>query len=404
MVSFGENNLSWIFANEEHIALEILEFLNGRDYFHLMTLNKLFYQKISSVKDQLKYDIIARQTLEQDDKIGKSESDSENEKPAEEEKKKKEQQQKKAKKAKGNITIKNIDGLQVTRLNVFDRKAVEKVSEYEWIHIPFEEAKEALSAGLRAKFAKDNSNFFFKSAAKGKIFVVARCLLDQTLDIDDIELKNGDDENKYESLYKTDSLAGKIYDFNNKSQMIERQREFLEKLQEKKEKELAASKITLDFLKKLEKITIILCQGGYFSVAIYDKNRCIFHKSDHKYVVRKKAGQRQINKDSNSGSNIKSMGSQIRRDQEKKHHENIKSILQDAYKNIENTDIILCHAPGLNKYLVMEKGEPLYPLRKKFRSLCLSTKRANYSEIERVAESIFKVYLIEKPEENQIKV
>ena len=82
MVSFGENNLSWIFANEEQIALEILEFLNGRDYFHLMTLNKLFHQKISSVKDQLKYDIIARQTLEQDDKIGKSESDSENEKPA----------------------------------------------------------------------------------------------------------------------------------------------------------------------------------------------------------------------------------------------------------------------------------------------------------------------------------
>ncbi len=39
------------------------------------------------------------------------------------------------------------------------------------------------------------------------------------------------------------------------------------------------------------------------------------HKSDKKYVCRKKAGERQLNKDKQSGSQIQSMGSQIRRDQ-----------------------------------------------------------------------------------------
>jgi hypothetical protein len=58
----------------------------------------------------------------------------------------------------------------------------------------------------------------------------------------------------------------------------------------------------LDSLNVLKRITLILCHGGYFSIGIFEKGKCIFHKSDHKYVIRKKAGQRQISKDSNSGS------------------------------------------------------------------------------------------------------
>lgn len=51
------------------------------------------------------------------------------------------------------------------------------------------------------------------------------------------------------------------------------------------------------------------------------------HKSDKKYVCRKKAGERQLNRDKCSGSQIYSMGSQIRRDQEKKHQINVENIL-----------------------------------------------------------------------------
>ena len=64
-----------------------------------------------------------------------------------------------------------------------------------------------------------------------------------------------------------------------------------------------------------KKIAVILCFGGSFSFGIFQNNKCLIHKSDKKYVCRKKAGQRQLNKDKSSGSNIQSMGSQIRRDQ-----------------------------------------------------------------------------------------
>ena len=79
----------------------------------------------------------------------------------------------------------------------------------------------------------------------------------------------------------------------------------------------------------MKRYAIILCFGGSFSLGIYEKSKCIIHQSDKKYVCRKKAGERQFNKDKQSGSNIKSMGSQIRRDQEKKHLINVNFILNE---------------------------------------------------------------------------
>ena len=78
---------------------------------------------------------------------------------------------------------------------------------------------------------------------------------------------------------------------------------------------------------KMSKIAVILCFGGSFSFGIYKNGKCILHKSDKKYVCRKKAGERQLNRDKQSGSAIQSMGSQIRRDQEKKHMANVGTIL-----------------------------------------------------------------------------
>lgn len=79
----------------------------------------------------------------------------------------------------------------------------------------------------------------------------------------------------------------------------------------------------------MKRYAIILCFGGSFSLGIYEKSKCFIHQSDKKYVCRKKAGERQFNKDKQSGSNIRSMGSQIRRDQEKKHIINVNFILNE---------------------------------------------------------------------------
>lgn len=75
----------------------------------------------------------------------------------------------------------------------------------------------------------------------------------------------------------------------------------------------------MENLRTVKRIGVILCFGGYFSMALYEKNRCIIHKSDHKYVCRKKAGGRQLAKDKSTGGTISSMGADIRRHQEKLH-------------------------------------------------------------------------------------
>ena len=86
----------------------------------------------------------------------------------------------------------------------------------------------------------------------------------------------------------------------------------------------------------MNKIAIILCFGGSFSFGIFKAGKCILHKSDKKYVCRKKAGERQLNRDKQSGSQIYSMGSQIRRDQEKKHIFNVGQILTENREAIES--------------------------------------------------------------------
>lgn len=39
-----------------------------------------------------------------------------------------------------------------------------------------------------------------------------------------------------------------------------------------------------------KKIAVILCFGGSFSFGIFEDGKCTLHKSDKKYVCRKKAG------------------------------------------------------------------------------------------------------------------
>jgi hypothetical protein len=113
--------------------------------------------------------------------------------------------------------------------------------------------------------------------------------------------------------------------------------------------------------------------------------------------VRKKAGQRQLNRDKNSGSNVQSIGSQIRRDQEKKHQANVQSILTENYADIEKSDIIFLQAPGVNKLILVRDNEPLMKLRHKLRGICLTSRKANHTEVERIYKTITKVYLAPTP-------
>ena len=141
-------------------------------------------------------------------------------------------------------------------------------------------------------------------------------------------------------------------------------------------------------------ITVVLCEGGNFSIGVFDHEKEVTHRSDHKYVIRKKQGKRQSTKD--KGKSISSMGSQIRRANEVKHQENIEDIIDDVKEHIIASDLVLIQAPGDNASLLFDEGRSLFQFKKKsnFKSLCLVAKKANYSEIKKIRDHILKVYII----------
>ena len=102
-----------------------------------------------------------------------------------------------------------------------------------------------------------------------------------------------DNSKKYEMFYEMSDLNLNKIDFTDPEHLKERQKKILEIMNEKNNKIF----YPLEFISNVNYWSIILCHGGYFAAGFFLRDKVIEHKSDHKYVVRKKAGQRQINKD-----------------------------------------------------------------------------------------------------------
>jgi hypothetical protein len=195
--------------------------------------------------------------------------------------------------------------------------------------------------------------------------------------IDDNENENSEEENnKYSMFYTEENLKElKNIDFSNKDLIIERQRKILEQMNKVNIEEF----FPLKLISNVNYWSIILCEGGFFAYAFFLKDQIIEHKSDHKYVVRKKAGLRQVIKDNKK--NIKSIGAQIRRANEKKHQENIELILKLNEDNLMKSDIIFLQAPGFNKGILIGENKPLFSYKKKILNLPYNLDRANYTNL-----------------------
>ena len=135
----------------------------------------------------------------------------------------------------------------------------------------------------------------------------------------------------------------------------------------------------LKFIANVNYWCIILCSGGYFAYGLFLKDKEIEHKSDHKYVVRKKAGKRQIVKD--KSKKIKSMGAQLRRANENKHKENIDLVLKVNQEYLDKCDCIFIQAPGVNKSIFVGDQRPLDNYKNKLFNLPFNLPKANYSNL-----------------------
>lgn len=376
-------NFTQVFINNHNLRATLYSYLNGQDYKELSLVSKRFQR--TQKKDY--NDLL---TLEFERYL----------KDLEKLQKKKPKKQIKGK----------------TRCNIFsfDKKYLSETFKWTLINDTEQdnkEYKELQQDVIPSKFIKDYSWKIFYSPVIKKYICVSRTLADPSLEffykqnqskkLDDQALKKLDsNEIDYYSLFHdNDNLDISKYD-KSANGLLMRQKE-TQKLIEAQKSEKKAQKITnkqnyIENLPDVKKMSLIMLEGGSMSLGVFECDKEITHRSDHKYVVRGKGGgKRQSVKD--KSKSIKSMGSTIRRNNEKKHSDNVQSIMEANMEHLKSSDQILIHAPGENEAILFDEGRALNDFKKenKVRSICQTLKKANYTEVKRIYDDVIKMYIFD---------
>ena len=181
------------------------------------------------------------------------------------------------------------------------------VEPYDWLWLNTSESEnlqliDALKHTVPSKLLRDFSHSVLYCKEIGVYLCLNRALIDPKMEFffklnERQREKEGEEEdNPQFNLLEQDQELN-IHNFTGiENGMKLRNQIYWEKLEElkrtKEDKETLEDKHLLKKSLEIEKMTIILCEGGSFSIAAFDKEKELTHKSDKKYVIRKKQGGR----------------------------------------------------------------------------------------------------------------
>ena len=74
---------------------------------------------------------------------------------------------------------------------------------------------------------------------------------------------------------------------------------------------------------------------------------------------------------------MSSVGSQMRRENERLLEKHIMDFMEEASEHIAQAEVIYLHAPGVNKTFFISESRPLFEQSSKIRSLMFPNKKAN---------------------------
>ena len=190
------------------------------------------------------------------------------------------------------------------------------IEKYKWVLLnPTEEHNFSLRTGLAhvipEKLLKDYSWFIYHCAQIKKFIAMHRSLVDETLEFffkvnqrkrDANEISENSHE-KYLDAMQELSLD-KFEGLENG--MILRHKLLTEKMKQIDES-IVLTKEMSDAMRiaqaaKSKLMTFVLCEGGNFSIGVFDQQKEVTHRSDHKYVIRKKQGKRENETEKKHGS------------------------------------------------------------------------------------------------------
>ncbi|CDW87012.1 UNKNOWN [Stylonychia lemnae] len=251
------------------------------------------------------------------------------------------------------------------------------------------------------EFNKLNSyapHYCLYNSTTGDYIQINKGFIDGIADTDGNDM-NGQhaDKNKYHFLADSQQFSAVDIDFSDPAALLRRQKGILEAINKHMNTE------TFEPLKLLSRgintYIVLLCHGGKFALNVYQGTKIIFSRTDKKYVSRGKQGGRQMNKDKVANV-MSSVGSEMRRNNEKILQEHILEYMEEAKQYIEEADVIFLHAPGLNKMIFLSESQSLQKVAHKVRNIEFRSKNANFSEAQELVKKITECKVFLKAEIN----
>uniref|UniRef100_A0A915IHA9 VLRF1 domain-containing protein n=1 Tax=Romanomermis culicivorax TaxID=13658 RepID=A0A915IHA9_ROMCU len=140
--------------------------------------------------------------------------------------------------------------------------------------------------------------------------------------------------------------------------------------------------------------SIFALAGGHFAASYFEKEKCVAHKTLHRYVVRAKQGGAQAARDGKQSQNKpKSAGANLRRYNENMLCKDVEDVLEQWSDNLQKSNLIFLRYPSYYKKLFFRSGSPsslnekLCKLDKndpRVRNIPFNTKKPTLQEMERI--------------------
>ncbi|KAK9969585.1 hypothetical protein ABG768_027746 [Culter alburnus] len=146
---------------------------------------------------------------------------------------------------------------------------------------------------------------------------------------------------------------------------------------------------------------ILMTGGGHFAGAVFKGKEILQHKTFHRYTVRAKRGTAQGLRDSQNRSHVpKSAGAALRRYNEAALHKDIHDLLESWSEYLKETSAIFLRAPSYNKTMFFGgRNAPLDKKDRRVRVLPFATRRATFSEVQRVFDLLSTLHVYQKDTE-----
>ncbi|KTF94704.1 hypothetical protein cypCar_00002081 [Cyprinus carpio] len=146
---------------------------------------------------------------------------------------------------------------------------------------------------------------------------------------------------------------------------------------------------------------ILMTGGGHFAGVVFKGKEILQHKTFHRYTVRAKRGTAQGLRDSQNHSHRpKSAGAALRRYNEAALLKDIHDLLESWAEYLKEASAIFLRAPSYNKTIFFGgRRAPLDKKDQRVRVLPFATRRATFSEIQRVFDLLSTVHVYQKDTE-----